>query len=656
MSTMSRLSPHSLRIACLLPSATDICIALGLADNIVGVTHECNVGALVAASDGGKRKEESIFILTKNGLNVTEQGDIHKAVLEQQALNSSALSNDAPSMPASTLYPIDASAWRKAAPTVVLTQDLCAVCAPSSDHVKEVIMSEGCTQPENVKIVVLKPSTLHDVANSFVTVAAACGVPERGTQLRDDFLDELKRLNTSIEESRDKGQPKPSLLLLEWLDPPFDGGHWIMQQIEMACVRPAIPKVVEKSHPISWTDIREADPDVVIVACCGFDLERNVIDTQKSLSDLSLLSAYTDNCIFAADGNAYFACPGPNLIGGAAILARCAYQDQPRVLQAIDEVAASSSSVSRSVTGWQRVSFSEEAVHDVEDLVIPDFSLVHEKACMAGDLMYVDPVTGYSVFTELAHKKRGTCCGSGCRHCPFNHVNVSDKTRCIQQPAFLHEGESELFSVTKHDKIKALFFSGGKDSFLTLRALVRQYINHQFGLVLLTTFDAQTRMIAHQDVHIDDILRQAKHLDIALIGIPMHRASREPYVDRIRRALDVIQSQCNQKPCSLVFGDLHLDHIKSWRDEELGKLGIDLEYPLWNVSYTDLMEDIERSGVTFELSAVTKDGLSVGTIYNRQFYDKLQKNIDGFGENGEFHTIARVWDTERDVALGLKQE
>ena len=419
-------------------------------------------------------------------------------------------------------------------------------------------------------------------------------------------------------------RPTSSLLLLEWLDPPFDGGHWIPEMIIHAGTQTAMPKVVEKSHSISWESINEIDPNVLVVACCGFDLMRNVRDARSANHYFLSLSAYSQNNIYAADGNTYFACPGPNLIGGTAILARCAYQDQPAVLKAIDELGASSSgTVLDSCSGWQRVDFEEGDIHDVEDLIKHDFSSVHDQACTAGELTYVDPETGYSVMTEVAHKKRGSCCGSGCRHCPFNHENVKDKSSRIQQPAVMYKGESELFSVTKYKTIKVLFFSGGKDSFLTLRAQVRKYKEHPFGLVLLTTFDAQTRVIAHQDVHIDEVLRQARHLDITLVGIPMHRASRDPYVDRICRGIEVIQSKYGSKVSALVFGDLHLAHIKSWRDKELGALGFELQYPLWKVPYPVLWNDLEKSQVRFKVSATTNDGLSVGTIYTRQLHDEL---------------------------------
>lgn len=139
-----------------------------------------------------------------------------------------------------------------------------------------------------------------------------------------------------------------------------------------------------------------------------------------------------------------------------------------------------------------------EETHKITD--IEDFFKLHQEACERGDTFYTDPVSGFLVFTEVAHKKRGKCCGSGCRHCPYNHVNVCDEQKLarIQQPAILCRGTSLKFSPDSAAEIRVLFFSGGKDSFLTLRALAREMSDSAVGIVLLTTFDAPSRIIAHQ--------------------------------------------------------------------------------------------------------------------------------------------------------------
>lgn len=134
----------------------------------------------------------------------------------------------------------------------------------------------------------------------------------------------------------------------------------------------------------------------------------------------------------------------------------------------------------------------------------------HDEAVARGEMDYIDPASGYHVFTELAHLKRGKCCGSGCRHCHAN-VNPELKADRISQPAFLYERDDKSgFVIPEHGEnvdlrdLKILFLSGRKDFFLALRALVRQGLagENSFGIVLLTTFDATSRIIAHQEVHI----------------------------------------------------------------------------------------------------------------------------------------------------------
>lgn len=453
--------------------------------------------------------------------------------------------------------------------------------------------------------------------------------------------------------------------------------------------------VKAKAH--DWAEIYAWDPDVVLVGCCGFDLARNVSDVQQHATALRPLRAVQTDRLYACNGNLYLAQPAPPLLQGAVILATCAYQDQPAVLQAIDALqffsrqkekddwTAAVGVIEPEGDAWQKVSLlvveasnnrqdkdmekTPPAILDLEDLAGRNegsgFAQVHEEACRQGKLNYEDPETGYSVFTELAHRQRGWCCGSGCRHCPYSHQNVKDKAARIQQPAILiqqtyhdDDDQDDLFGL-HHEKIKVLFFSGGKDSFLTIRALVRQYYQQEpkFGLVLLTTFDASTRNIAHQNVAIDEVMRQASHLNITLLGIPLRRASGEAYKDRIQRGLGVIQNNLGPKSAisTLVFGDLHLDHIKDWRDKTLDSLGYDLEYPLWKAEYPVLMDDLERSQVPCFLSASTVDSVSVGTLFNRELYDRAPSlNLDGFGERGEFHSIAKVWQVPRAVALGLK--
>ncbi len=217
----------------------------------------------------------------------------------------------------------------------------------------------------------------------------------------------------------------------------------------------------------------------------------------------------------------------------------------------------------------------------------------HEKACEKGDCLYKDPISGLSVMTRFYLESRKKCCGTGCRHCPYAHENMSMERRAsrVQSPAYIYTREKPR--IRNDDKCEVLFWSGGKDSFLALRKRANELCSTE-NIVLLTTFDAVTRVVAHQEVPISCIVKQAKYLDLDLIGVPLHPGIE--YSKQIARGLGVIKGV----PHSLVFGDLHLMHIRQWRDEHLNsfrihahnklegkeseELALELLYPLWNVS------------------------------------------------------------------------
>ena len=705
-------SNRDVRIACLIPSATSICLALGLRDCLVGVTHECDLPEEVRNGS----KNNNIRVLTKNGLTVDTQGEIHQAVQDSVRTNNACSTNNGKEDDIPSLYPLVLEELEKADPTVVLTQDLCSVCAPTVEDVRNILFSSSSSsKPNEITIVSLQPMNLTQVAENFVTVANACGVLERGLQLQNEWLSQFEKLQQTIQQHLPVGVPKPNMLVLEWLDPPFDGGHWTYQMMEYACIDMAYPKQTPKSNALTWQRVHDIDPQVLVVGCCGFDLSRNLRDALAHERNFQSLRAFQTKQIYVCDGNQYIAQPGPALLQGTVLLAKCAYQNQPDVLRAIEQLdfRRIEGVPANTDDGWRVVDFttSEEsssssspppttqssnnnvlchgAITDMEDIAIVEedgFSQVHKTACDNGETTYTDPETGYSVFTELAHQQRGYCCGSGCRHCPYNHANVKDKNKTsrIQQPAILYTATSEsFFSVTRKgtNTLKVLFFSGGKDSFLTIRALVKEcHKKEQFGLILLTTFDATERKVAHQDVSIDDIVRQARHLDITLVGVPLRRASGERYIDRIQKGITLIQETFASETStttrrrtesiisSLVFGDLHLESIKSWRDKTIGGAPLlssyTLEYPLWKTPYDDLLNDLEDSTVPCRISASTIEQVRVGTMFDRSFYNwvvqtqnKTQEGIttfvDGFGECGEFHSLAEVWHVDRDTALGI---
>lgn len=266
-----------------------------------------------------------------------------------------------------------------------------------------------------------------------------------------------------------------------------------------------------------------------------------------------------------------------------------------------------------------------------------DFWSIHEAACELGKTTYVDPQTGFVVFTRLGLLARDKCCGAGCRHCPFGHESVPNKRKAarIQQPAWLNDARP---SPTSEQAI--LFWSGGKDSFLALRAMQRE---GRFAPVLLTTFDARSRIIAHQGFAIDEVVAQAVALEVPLIGVPLHSGA--DYVEQLVPALELVPD-CQH----LSFGDLHLEHIREWREAAFAgharTAAMKLEFPIWQVDYDALLDDLAASSAECVISAVAADlpGIAVGDHYNATLIAKLPAEVDAFGENGEFHTKISIAD------------
>lgn len=652
------------RVVSLLPSATEIVGALGMSEVLVGVTHECDV---CPDPDGMRR-------LLARGVERVTLSEIQPHAMTQQAIDLAVKNSLSEGL---SLYALDEAAFARARPSVVLTQALCSVCAPDYVGVRQFcqrlareLASDSDISPE---VVNLEPSTLADVAGTFLTVAEACGVPERGVALKRELERKLDAVRAAV-----RGASTPRVLLLEWLDPPFNAGHWVPEQIEAAGGMPLATSVASKSKELSWEAIEAADPDVIAVACCGFDLARNRADVEALLAGAAAgnarfraLRAVRAGRVFALDGNRYYARPAPSLAEGTALLARVLHADNSEIGARLarlwpdgsDGLLAEGTAWARVVPGATSASAASASATSASAAGEPEgFAELHEQACALGQSTYLDPVTGYRVFTRLGLARRGTCCGCGCRHCPYGHVRVADKAARIQQPAFLHRRSS---GADDRRPRHVLFWSGGKDSLLALRAWLRARRDEGISveaaldsLVLLTTFDAKTRSVAHQEVSIHDVQRQAHALDLDLLGVPLHPGM--SYLERVAAGLKRIESDAGAIE-SLVFGDLHLEHVKAWRDSELGRLGYRLDYPVWRLGERVLLDDLWSSGVPCVVSAcpgkpgaAPVPGIGVGRPFDAELVRLLRAaGWDAFGEEGEFHTLAQVWMTSPERALGV---
>lgn len=259
-------------------------------------------------------------------------------------------------------------------------------------------------------------------------------------------------------------------------------------------------------------------------------------------------------------------------------------------------------------------------VSDIEDL--------HTAACRSGQPFYIDPATKYYVFTSEYLSKR-PCCGCGCRHCPYT------LKKRVSRPRLLY-GEMDSLS----ENLDVLFWSGGKDSYLALRRLRKEGRD----VLLLTTFDEETRMVAHQNVAIEQIKRQAEAIGLPLMGVPVAGGE---YVQCCNEAIKKLGDE-GVTVSRVAFGDLHLNHIRQWRETQLDSLG-QLYYPVWRVPYHQLLQELWDAHVAIKVTAVedSVEGVSVGDVFNQEFVSRLPEGVDVFGENGEFHTIVELWKGEK---------
>ena len=410
--------PSTLRIVSLLPSATEIVGALGLRSHLVGVTHECDVCPDV----DGKRAlmaSGSVKRVTASSMDprAMTQGEIDATIKSHVAARANddggATTTSETTLP--PLYTLDDGAMTDLKPTVVLTQSLCGVCGITEGDVAATATATAggvgaCAVSSSA------PGTLAEVAASIESIARACGVPSRGRRVRERFERDLRDVEAATRNGR-----KSSVLLLEWIDPVFDGGHWVPGMIAAAGGVPLLQTLEgAKSAERSWDDVAAADPDVVVVACCGFDLARNAKDARDALKTtprFASLRAVRDGRAFAVDGNRFFARPSPALAAGCAIVARCAHDDDEEIARAVEalEVYAEGGLGD----AWARVDTSADAVRsgdpasaarerpapavaDVEDA----WAEMHASACARGEHTYVDPSTGYVVMTAVKLKAR----------------------------------------------------------------------------------------------------------------------------------------------------------------------------------------------------------------------------------------------------------
>jgi iron complex transport system substrate-binding protein len=282
------------RIVSLLPSCTEIVCELGLSDQLVGRSHECDFPPAV----------RRLPACTQPKLNV--QASSLQIDRDVKALLQEALS----------IYQIDTGMLKQLRPDFILTQSQCKVCAVSLSEVEQAVGNWGGFQP---RVLSLAPNTVGDVWNDVLVVAEALGVAERGVGV-------VERLKNRVERIAARTRPlpqRPSVACIEWLDPLMAAGNWVPELVELAGGRNLFGDPGKHSPWLNWESVRERDPEIMVILPCGFDIER----TRREMSSLidrpgwKSLRAVKNGRVYLADGNRFFNRPGPRLVESLEILA-----------------------------------------------------------------------------------------------------------------------------------------------------------------------------------------------------------------------------------------------------------------------------------------------------------------------------------------------
>jgi iron complex transport system substrate-binding protein len=281
------------RTISMLPAATEIVGALGLMDRLLGVSHECDY-----PDEANRRPRVTFCEIYGKGLPSAE---IDRWVSARLKAGES-------------LYALDEALLRELAPDLILTQQLCDVCAPDYGSVATM----AAALPSRPRVVNLEPKSLADVLQNVRDVAAAMGEPKRAFEVCR-ALEE--RVSAVVEKVA--GSSRPSAFVMEWADPIFNAGHWTPELVRLAGGTPLLAAEGEYSVRTSWEALREADPEVMLIACCGHGVERTRQDIPllESLPGWFDLRAVRTRRVHLADGSAYFSRPGPRIVDALEILA-----------------------------------------------------------------------------------------------------------------------------------------------------------------------------------------------------------------------------------------------------------------------------------------------------------------------------------------------
>lgn len=288
-----------MRIVSLLPSATEIVCTLGLEESLVGVTHECDFPPFVRTLPKVTRT------LIPHDASSDEIDQMVRDRLKTQR----------------ALYTLDMPVLEQLRSQLIVTQALCDVCAVAEAEVT----AAACTLPGSPRVVNLEPMSLEDVFSTLLMVGQMADVPEKAQQV----VSELRARTEAIALRSLTVRHRPRVLILEWIDPPFSCGHWSPELVRMAGGDEQLGQPRVASRTLQWEEVIAARPDVLVIACCGFDTARTLVDVEllRKYPGWVDIPAVKDGRVYVVDGNAYFSRPGPRLVESLELLAHALHPD-----------------------------------------------------------------------------------------------------------------------------------------------------------------------------------------------------------------------------------------------------------------------------------------------------------------------------------------
>ena len=288
-----------MRIVSLLPSATEIVCALGLEEALVGISHDCDYPPDIR---GRPVLSEAIVTtdLPSGRIEARIRGQVHRG---------------------KSVYHLDEGQLAELRPDVILTQELCAVCAPSYTLVRQAAR----VLDAQTRLVSLEPRGVDDILDTIHLVGEISGTATRASALVQDLRTRIDAVRAAV-----AGRPRPCTVCIEWFDPLYIAGHWIPEMVDIAGGTDVLGKSREPSYVVEWETIVAARPDVLVLMPCGFDLgraqrEADLVTQRPHWNDVP---AVRDGRVYVTDGSAYFNRPGPRIVDGLEILAAVLHSER----------------------------------------------------------------------------------------------------------------------------------------------------------------------------------------------------------------------------------------------------------------------------------------------------------------------------------------